>query len=58
MKYFLDIGANDGTLLKNLKNNCTTVGCEPANNLKKDLKNNCDIRLMIFWNKENYLKLG
>lgn len=37
---FLDIGANDGTLLSNLKNKCIKVGCEPANNLKNDLKKN------------------
>ena len=55
---FLDIGANDGTLLKNLKNICTTVGCEPANNLAEDLKKNCDIQINDFWNKNNYEKLG
>ena len=55
---FLDIGANDGTLLSNLRKNCITVGCEPANNLEKDLKNNCDYQINDFWNKENYFKLG
>ena len=35
----LDIGANDGTLLKYYKNNkFKTIGCEPAINLKKKLK--------------------
>ena len=34
----LDIGANDGTLLKYYKKNkFITIGCEPANNLKKNL---------------------
>lgn len=55
---FLDIGANDGTLLGNLKNKCITVGCEPANNLAKDLKKNCQYQINDFWNKENYNKLG
>ena len=31
----LDIGANDGTLLKYFKNDgIITIGCEPAENLK------------------------
>ena len=34
----LDIGANDGTLLKNYKNKYITIGCEPAKNLTKSLK--------------------
>lgn len=55
---FLDIGANDGTLLKNLDKQCITVGCEPATNLANDLKKNCDYQINDFWNKENYLKLG
>ena len=29
----LDIGANDGTLLKHYNKNIKTIGCEPANNL-------------------------
>jgi len=55
---FLDIGANDGTLLKNLKNKCITVGCEPANNLINELKENSNFQINDFWNKKNYLKLG
>jgi hypothetical protein len=55
---FLDIGANDGTLLSNLKNKCITVGCEPASNLADDLKTNCDYQIHDFWNVENYEKLG
>ena len=36
---FLDIGANDGTLLKYFKKDkIITIGCEPANNLKNELK--------------------
>ena len=35
----LDIGANDGTLLKYFKkDNIITIGCEPAKNLKNELK--------------------
>ena len=34
----LDIGANDGTLLKYFKKDkMITIGCEPANNLQKEL---------------------
>ena len=37
----LDIGANDGTLLKYFKNDgYTTIGCEPAKNLTNELKKN------------------
>ena len=35
----LDIGANDGTLLKYFKEDgIVTIGCEPAKNLKDELK--------------------
>ncbi len=53
----LDIGANDGTLLKNFKKNIT-IGCEPAKNLKKDLKSNSKYQINDFWNRENYNKLA
>ena len=46
----LDIGANDGTLLKYYKiNGYKTIGCEPANNLKKELSKNCDMVINDFW---------
>ena len=46
----LDIGANDGTLLKYYrKKNFTTIGCEPAKNLKSSLKKNCDFIIDDFW---------
>ena len=46
----LDIGANDGTLLKYYKiNGYKTIGCEPANNLKKKLSKNCDMVINDFW---------
>jgi len=48
----LDIGANDGTLLKYYKNrNYKTIGCEPAKNLKKALKRNCHYLINNFWDK-------
>ena len=53
----LDIGANDGTLLKNFKKNIS-IGCEPAKNLKKDLKLNCKYQINDFWSINNYLKLS
>jgi len=54
----LDIGANDGTLLKYYKeNNFKTIGCEPANNLKKELKKNCDNLINNFWSYEELKKI-
>ena len=54
---FLDIGANDGSLLKNLKNKTITVGCEPATNLQEELEDNCDYIIKDFWSAQSYLKL-
>lgn len=54
----LDIGANDGTLLSNLKGRAVRVGCEPADNLQGALKQNTDHIIHDFWTKENYDKLG
>ena len=54
----LDIGANDGTLLNCYKKNgYTTIGCEPAKNLHKDLKKNCDFSLTDFWSKKNLFNI-
>ena len=54
----LDIGANDGTLLKFYKSNgLKTIGCEPAQNLKNELKSNCKYIINDFWSKENLDKL-
>lgn len=54
----LDIGANDGTMLKYFKDTgYKTVGCEPAKNLKDDLIKNCDFLLNDFWNYKNFFKL-
>jgi NDP-4-keto-2,6-dideoxyhexose 3-C-methyltransferase len=47
----LDIGANDGTLLKFFKDDgYTTIGCEPAKNLTNQLKKNTKFVLNNFWN--------
>jgi len=48
---FLDIGANDGTLLSFVPKKCYSVGVEPAINLQKELKKNCDKKLSMFWEK-------
>ena len=54
----LDIGANDGTLLKYFKNKkYITIGCEPAKNLQKELKKNCDRVINDFWSIETLNKL-
>ena len=45
----LDIGANDGTLLSFFNKKFITIGCEPANNLVKALKKNCDYVINDFW---------
>lgn len=54
----LDIGANDGTLLKFFKKDrIKTIGCEPAKNLTSELKRNCDIVMNDFWSIENLIKI-
>ncbi len=54
----LDIGANDGTLLKHYKQKkFKTIGCEPAKNLKKDLKKNCHFVLSDFWSIDKLKKI-
>jgi len=53
----LDIGANDGTLLNFFKKKCITVGCEPANNLIKNLKKSCDYVINDFWSLKNIKKI-
>ena len=50
----LDIGANDGTLLKYYGKNLKTIGCEPANNLVRKLKKNCDYVLNDFWSYKKF----
>jgi hypothetical protein len=56
--FILDIGANDGTLLKYFKEKkINTIGCEPAKNLHKQLEKNCDFVLKDFWSFEAFSKL-
>lgn len=54
----LDIGANDGTLLKYFKKDrIITIGCEPANNLKNELKKNCHYMINDFWHTKHLKKI-
>jgi len=54
----LDIGANDGTLLKYYKEKkIKTIGCEPAKNLTKSLKKNCHFILSDFWSINSLKKI-
>ena len=54
----LDIGANDGTLLKYFKKEkYITIGCEPAKNLIKSLSKNCQYVLNNFWNSKDLNKI-
>jgi SAM-dependent methyltransferase len=45
----LDIGCNDGTLLRSYKSKCKLVGFEPANNLIKEAKEDTDIIINDFF---------
>jgi len=54
----LDIGANDGTFLKYFKKDkITTIGCEPAINLKNELKKNCHYMINDFWHIKHLKKI-
>ena len=54
----LDIGANDGTFLKNFsKKKFDSIGCEPAKNLIKELKKNCNYVLDDFWSYRSLKKI-
>ena len=54
----LDIGANDGTLLNYYKKKkIITIGCEPAKNLQKSLKKNCNFSIKNFWSKNELNKI-
>jgi len=55
---FLDIGANDGTLLSNLSGKAIRMGCEPADNLVEELRCNADHVIHDFWSREAYDRLG
>lgn len=45
----LDIGANDGTMLKYYSKDLIKVGCEPANNLIEKLRNVTSYVIHDFW---------
>ena len=54
----LDIGANDGTFLKYFKKDkIITIGCEPAKNLKNELKKNCHFMINDFWHTKHLKKI-
>ena len=54
----LDIGANDGTLLKFYKNRkIKTISCEPAKNFTKILKKNSHFLINNFWKKNELDKV-
>ncbi|MBI4085285.1 MAG: methyltransferase domain-containing protein [Candidatus Liptonbacteria bacterium] len=55
---FLDIGANDGTMLGFVPKKYIRVGCEPADNLQAKLRKNADYAIHDFWYKKTYDKLG
>ncbi|HWI40823.1 MAG TPA: hypothetical protein VNX25_04990, partial [Verrucomicrobiae bacterium] len=55
---FLDIGANDGTLLANVAGRGVRVGCEPADNLVRELAENAEHVIHDFWNREAFEALG
>ena len=46
---WIDIGANDGTLLSFVPKSYYRIGIEPANNLRKKLAKNCDSAIYQFW---------
>ncbi|MFH1802111.1 MAG: GDP-mannose 4,6-dehydratase [archaeon] len=50
----LDIGANDGTLLKFYPDHLRRIGCEPALNLVPELKKHCNIVIDDFWDYNRY----
>jgi SAM-dependent methyltransferase len=55
----LDIGANDGTLLASYQiPGLRRVGCEPANNLIDQLRENADYVIHDFWSHEQYESLA
>ncbi len=51
----LDIGANDGTLLKTYsRDGLKKVGCEPADNLIELLREEVELSIHDFWNAKAY----
>ena len=55
----LDIGANDGTMLATYTaKGIHRVGCEPANNLVDQLRENAEHVMHDFWSYERYMELA
>lgn len=56
----LDIGSNDGTLLRSYPNNSKLyrVGVEPADNLQEEGKRGIELLIHDFWNYESYIQAG
>ena len=52
---WLDIGANDGTLLKGVPKKYFKVGVEPAKNLTRELVEHCDLTICEFWSYPFYV---
>ncbi len=50
----LDIGANDGTMLSMYPENFTTVGFDPALNLKEEAEKRCDVFVSEYFVLTNY----
>lgn len=51
----LDIGSNDGQLLRSYSKPCITVGVEPATNLAERGSQGVDIFINDFWSEKAYL---
>lgn len=54
----VDIGANDGTLLKNYPKNVLKIGVEPISKLARECKENADILINDFFSHKAYKKLA
>lgn len=52
----IDIGANDGTLIKNYPKNVFTVGIEPIKKLAKECSQHANVIVNDFFNFESYEK--
>ena len=53
---FLDVGANDGTLLHFVPKDLYRIGVEPALNIIPKLQKACDLVLAVMWEKVSPLK--
>lgn len=55
---WVDIGANDGTLLSNVSMGLHRLGVEPASNLIPKLRKHCESLIPDFWTAEKYESFG